>query len=293
MVAHLAGAVRRRGAGWRVKVADSVAWREALAQVPGSDAAAAVEVQALAGGTTNATYRVRTRMGSFVVRLHEAYTLDLGVDRQREAVLHELAGGAGLASRVLAADPEGRYLVTEFLDGSPWRLADMADAGCLQDLAHTLAEVHALPVPCVKRQDLQGLLERHVTQLASLDAAAAGELARQVARAQDILARQADAGRKACVVHGDLAHTNMIGQGRPRLIDWEYAAVGDPLLDLACLVAYYPQVQPHGAMLLRRCGLPESANLSALEDLAWVYRLLSDIWYRRLTLARRHPSPAH
>ena len=269
------------------------AWQEALAQVPGAGAAGDIEVQALAGGTTNATFRVRTGQGAYVVRLHEPVTADLGVDRRREALLHATAAAAGLAPRVLAADPGGRYLVTEFLDGTPWRAADMEDEARLQVLAQTLLELHGLAAPAVPALDLAALLERHVAQLATQDAAAAQELRPQLARARAILARQADAARPACIVHGDLTHSNLIGHDRPRLIDWEYAAVGDPLADLACLVAYYPRALTHGVTLLRGCALSGSANLAALEDLAWVYHLLSNLWYRRLALARRHPPPAH
>jgi thiamine kinase len=268
-------------------------WQEALAQVPGAESGADIDVQALAGGTTNATFRVQTPVGRFVIRLHEPYALDLGVDRRREAVLHAAAAAAGLASRVLAADPAGRYLVTEFLDGAPWRATDLADEQRLWALAQTLCELHALPAPQVPRLELRALLERHLAQIAAQDATAEQLLRPQVARAWEILARQADANRPACIVHGDLSHANLIGAAQPRLIDWEYAAVADPLMDLACLAAYYPAVLAHGAQLLRRCGLPGSATLPVLEDLVWVYRLLSNLWYRRLELARRHPPPAH
>ena len=269
------------------------AWQEALGQVPGAESGADIQVQALAGGTTNATFRVQTRAGGFVVRLHEPYALDLGVDRKREALLHAAAAAAGLASRVLAADPAGRYLVTEFLDGAPWRPADFADEQRLWALAQTLNELHALPAPEVSRVDVPMLLERHLAQIAAQDGAAAQMLRPQVARALGILAHLAQADRPACIVHGDLSHANVIGAGQPRLIDWEYAAVADPLMDLACLAAYYPPVLAHGTTLLRRCGLPASVTVSVLEDLAWVYRLLSNLWYRRLELARRHPPPAH
>jgi aminoglycoside phosphotransferase (APT) family kinase protein len=271
----------------------SVAWQEALSQVPGAEPGADIAVQALAGGTTNATFRVQTRQGRFVVRVHEPYSLDLGVDRKREAVLHAAAATAGLASRVLAADPAGRYLVTEFLDGAPWRAADLADENRLWTLAQTLCELHALPAPECSRLELPGLLEHHLAVIGAQDGAVAQELRPQVARACEILARQADAGRPVRIVHGDLSHANIIGTGPPRLIDWEYAAVADPLMDLACLAAYYPPVLAHGTGLLRRCGLPGSVKLPVLEDLAWVYRLLSNLWYRRLELARRHPPPAH
>jgi aminoglycoside phosphotransferase (APT) family kinase protein len=268
-------------------------WQEALAHVPGADSKAQLEVQALAGGTTNATFRVGTSQGVFVVRLHEPYTLDLGVDRRREALLHGVAAQAGLASRILATDPQGRYLVTEFLTGTPWRATDLDDETRLWALAQTLSELHALPAPVATPLDLQGLLERHVAHIAAQNPAVVQDLLPQMARARTVLSRQADAARSACIIHGDLSHANLIGAGQPRLIDWEYAAVADPLTDLACLLAYYPQLLRHGATLLRRCGLPGSVSVLDLEDLAWVYRFLSNLWHRRLALARRHPPPAH
>lgn len=271
---------------------DTEVWQQALARVPGATTGRC-DVQVLTGGTENATYRVQTGQGVFVVRLHAPYVLDLGVDRRREAVLHGAAAAAGLASRILAADPQGRYLVTQFLEGAPWQATDFDDAARLQALAHTLKALHALPAPAVPQLDLDALLQRHVTQLAAQDAAAVQDLLLPVARARHVLARLGDAGRSPCIIHGDLTHSNVIGSGAPQLIDWEYAAVTDPLTDLACLVAYYPRVLGHGAELLRQCGLDESASLPELEELAGVYRLLSNLWYRRLALARRHPRPAH
>jgi thiamine kinase len=271
----------------------SPAWKEALAQVPGALASPDLAVTPLAGGTANATFRVATREGDFVVRLHEPYTADLGVDRRREAVLHAAAAAAGLASRVIAADPEGRYLVSEFLDGSAWQVADLAHEVRLRELAQTLGQLHGLSPPVVAALDLAALLDRHVGSIAVLDPEAGRMLAPQVVQARDILARQADAGRAACIVHGDPAHSNLIGTRPLRLIDWEYARVGDPLIDLACLLAYYPQVLPHAKLLLHGCGLAGSATVASLTDLACVYRLASELWFRRLELARRHPPPAH
>lgn len=272
---------------------DTPAWREALAQVPGATGGAAPQVRVLAGGTANATYRVSTAAGDFVVRLHEPYGVDLGVDRRREAVLHGAAAAAGLASELLAADPGGCYLVTRFLHDAPWEAADLQEPAHLQALAHALRRLHALPPPAVPARDLGALLERHVARIALQDPDAVRDLRTPVARARDTLHRQAQAGRAACIIHGDLAHSNLIGAGPPRLIDWEYAAVADPLTDLACLIAYYPQLMAQGAQLLHHCDLDGSATLPELEALAGVYRLLTNLWYRRLVLARRHPPPAH
>ncbi len=234
---------------------DTAAWREALAQVPGAESIGECDVRALPGGTINATFRVRTRQGDFVVRLHEPHSAALGVDRRREVVLQAAAADAGLAPRVLAADPLGRYLVSEFLDGAVWRAADMDDESRLAALAQTLRQLQAVPAPAVPALDLGVLLAAHVAQIAALVPDEARELATPLARARRILAAQAQAARPACIVHGDLTHTNMIDLQRPRLIDWEYATVGDPLMDLACLLAYYPKIAPRGTALLRQCGL--------------------------------------
>ncbi len=243
-------------------------------------------------GTTNATFKVQTGQGVFVVRLHEPLTVDMGVDRVREATLHRIAAEAGIASGILAADPQGRYLVTEFLEGSPWREADFDDAQHLQRLLAVLARLHSLPAPQVPALDLEVLLDRHVACLSAEDPLAATVWSADVARARDILGRQGEASRTACIVHGDPTHTNLIGN-QPHLIDWEYAAVGDPLGDIACLAAYYPQLLRDGEGLLQHCGLTGYASLGDLTELTSVYRLLSNLWYRRVALAGRHPPPAH
>lgn len=275
-----------------MNVQDSPLWQEALAHVPGIEVGAKTDVQALAGGTTNATFRVGTALGRFVLRLHEPYSLELGIDRRREAILHAVAAGAGLASPIIAADPQGRFLIAEYLPGETWSARDLEDDDRLQALVRTLVHLHSLPAPVVAPLDVQGLLEGHARAIAVQDPGAVRELEPQLAAARDTLARVADADRRPCIVHGDLSHTNMIGAAQPRLIDWEYAAVADPLMDLACLAAYYPQVLGDGTALLRHCGLPLSVG-PELADLARVYGLLSNLWYRRLALARRHLPPAH
>ncbi|HTV78947.1 MAG TPA: choline/ethanolamine kinase family protein [Steroidobacteraceae bacterium] len=272
--------------------ADGADWRRARAQVPGAQAPTGVEVTPLTGGTSNSTFRVVTRDGAFVVRLHDPLGTDLGVDRRREALLQSVAASAGLAGRVIAADPAGRYLVSEFLDGAPWQPGDLEDRTRLRQLGERFGQLHSLAAPVVTPLDLEALLERHAAHIAALEPAAGRLFAPQVVSAREILKRQADAGRAPCILHGDPTHSNFIGTP-PRFIDWEYATVGDPLADLACLLAYYPQILPHARILLDSCGLAARVPLSALQALVSVYRLASDLWWRRLELARRHPPPAH
>jgi thiamine kinase-like enzyme len=64
------------------------------------------------------------------------------------------------------------------------------------------------------------------------------------------------------------------------LIDWEYAAVADPIFDLACVLAYYPRLQPHAQDLLDSAGLAEAASIPTLLAASALFVLLSFLWYR-------------
>ena len=254
-------------------------WDEALGCVPGGRG----DVRQVAGldGGANATWRVDTAQGAFVVRLHGDWTHTAGVDRRREAQLHRAAAQAGLAPAIIAADPAGRFLVTEFAAGDVWQAQDLGNPARLARLARQLGELHALPVPQVAPWSLGSLVAAHAERLTA-GAGSAAPLAPMLYRAQAILAETA-AARPPCIVHNDVNHANLLGPD-PVLVDWEYAAVADPLSELACLLAYYPEAAPHLPLLLAESGL-SAAHADPLRDLAWVYTLVSWLWYQRYDLA--------
>jgi thiamine kinase-like enzyme len=92
-------------------------------------------------------------------------------------------------------------------------------------------------------------------------------------------------------VHSDVHHGNVLTADRIYFIDWEYAQVGDPLIDLACIMAYYPRAVPHGALLLQASGLDEAGvTPEMLTELTRVFNLLTYLWYRARRLARNVPA---
>ena len=92
-------------------------------------------------------------------------------------------------------------------------------------------------------------------------------------------------------MHSDLHHGNVLTADRVYFIDWEYAQVGDPLLDLACVMAYYPRAVPHGALLLEASGLAETgATPEMLGELTNVFTLLTYLWYRARRVSRNVPA---
>ena len=88
-------------------------------------------------------------------------------------------------------------------------------------------------------------------------------------------------------MHMDLHHGNVLTADRIYFIDWEYAHLGDPLFDLACIIGYYPRAVTHAELLLKASGLDaRGATEVELTELTRVFNLLTFLWYRARRLTR-------
>jgi len=163
----------------------------------------------------------------------------------------------------------------------------MGDAAHLARLARRLRLLHSLPPPPAPAFDPAALITRHLARIGAADVDAATDLEPLLARAQCVLAATRLAGRAPCIVHGDLHHSNVLEAGEPHLLDFEYSAVTDPLFDLGCLTAYYPQALMHADLLLAESGLGPTTTSEMLSEAAWLYTFLSYLWYRAFRLHAR------
>lgn len=253
---------------------------EALARVPGFSPAA--RIRALTGGTVNRSFSVETNAGRYFLRLHEAAGLALGADHAREAHLQEAAAAAGLAPRLVYADPHHRFAISEFLAGRVWMPADFAQPAQLDKLGATLRRVHEVMPPIAAPFDLPALLNGFADRISTAVPDEQPTMERLMERARRSLLSSGCETRSATLFHSDPHHSNLIElqDGRVLLIDWEYAAVGDPLFDIACVLAYYPLAAPHACRLLQAAGLADLATPAMLEHEVWLYSLLGYLWYR-------------
>ena len=88
------------------------------------------------------------------------------------------------------------------------------------------------------------------------------------------------AERPLAILHHDLHGSNIIESGRALvLIDWECAAVSDPLLDIACILSYHESARPHASLLLLHSGL-EEVTPRQLAASVWLFDLHTYLWYR-------------
>ena len=253
------------------------AW--ALARVPGlAGGERPLAFARLAGGSVNEVFRIDSRLGSFVLRLNGAAWRRPGVDRVRELALHRAAASAGVAPPIVDADPAADgLLITAWQQGRLWCAADYEDLAALHRLGERLQVLHALAAPDVPAFDPWSIAQQYLQQIEALDRARPppAPLAR-LERSCEALRRNPE---PACIAHGDLAETNLLDGERLWLLDWEYAQRSDALMDIACVLAYYPGAQRHAAELTAAAGMQFGAVNEGLAPRIHVYQALSWLWH--------------
>jgi thiamine kinase-like enzyme len=177
-----------------------------------------VELEPLGGGITNHNFKVAVDGDVFVLRVVGQGTEQLGIDRGVELEASRTAAALGIGPEVVGF-VEG-CLVTRFLDGENGR-PGAADAGAL------LRRLHDGPA-------IPGRFDSF--RVVEIYAATAGNPPPAYERAREVAAR-IEARRGAVQprpCHNDLLAANFVHDGAQlRLVDWEYAGMGDPYFDLA------------------------------------------------------------
>ena len=191
--------------------------------------------QPLDGGITNRNYRVRMGDGEYVVRVAGKDTGLLGISRTAERDATAAAARAGVAPEVAAFLEDAGCLVTRFIPGRPVTVAELADDGPLGEVAAALRAVHGGP-PLPTTFDAFRLVEefRSTTLDRGGTIPAAYDRAKAIANAIEPLMAGREHEPVPC--HNDLLTANFIHDSeRVRIVDWEYAGMGDRYFDLANL----------------------------------------------------------
>ncbi len=276
------------------------------------------EVTPLSGGLTNHNYRVRAGDEDCVLRMGGNNTEALGIDRRHEHAATLAAAAVGLAPEVVAfLEPEG-WLVTRFIVGRSVAKDEMREPARIEQAAAVLRRVHGLPAilgtfsPFVVVRDYTQRAHANGVRTFPADFA---ELLGHMAEVEAALARTPF---RPAPCHNDLLNENFLledSTGALRLIDWEYAGMGDPFFDLANFASHHGYADEHDALLLRAyqgdAGPQAMARLKlmkvmsdfreamwgvlqqGLSQLAFDYRGYADQYFTRLRAGFNDPRQAH
>jgi len=192
-----------------------------------------VVVSALDGGITNQNYRVDLGNESFVLRIGGKGTHLLGIDRERERMCTTLAAQSGVGAEVVFyhAMEEVEVLVTRFISGTNITPESAAHSEMLPRIVEAMKRYHNGPAfpgtfsPFETVRSYHRLaLERGVSFPASLP-----KIFHLMARIEEALGP----AQRPRPCHNDLLASNFIDDGHSiRIVDWEYAGMGDLFFDL-------------------------------------------------------------
>lgn len=251
---------------------------EIAARVLGITAESILSCEPIKHGLTNESWLVRSRRDDIVVRISNAAEQALQIDRQSEALVLATVSEAGIGPEVLLCDPAQRVLVTRYL-GDTWTEADAVQEDNIQRLGQLFRRLHRVSPPAgVKRVELNDTLEGYFRTLQERGIQPALTTKSLRDRAQQVALKLRE-GSAATLCHNDVHHLNVTDDGTLRLIDWEYAGVGQRLFDLASVCVYhnYDKLQRE-QLLSAYTSLTELTTWHRLELACWLFDYVRDLW---------------
>lgn len=259
----------------------------------------AYTVTPLHGGITNRNYLIDTDDESFVLRIAGENTDYLGIDRSVEYACSVAAAELGVGAPVIAFLPEHGALFTRFVPGRLLEPREVRALPALRRIVTALRRYHrSAPGPGifspfqVVREYYALAWNRQVAFPPTI-----GEAMERLGRIEAAL----ESSEPACPCHNDLLATNLIDDGTSvRIIDWEYAGMGDRWFDLGNLAAnsdfgeteeralldlYFGEVRPEDVRRLRLMRLA-----SDMREALWGFLQsgVSTLDYEFLAYGRTH-----
>jgi thiamine kinase-like enzyme len=240
---------------------------------PGKNA----RVEVLGGGITNHNLKVEVDGELFVLRVVGKDTDLLGIDRGVELAATEAAAAVGIGPEVVMfVEPEG-WLVTRFIEGATPSVERMREPEMLVRVTRALRAFHeGSPIP--GRFDSFRVVEiyRETALARGGGIHEAFGWAQEIARRIELL--RVEVVLKPC--HNDLLNANFLDDGAHlRIVDWEYAGMGDVFFDLANFSINHELDADASATLLEAYfGEVRADDASALELMRFMSDFREAMW---------------
>jgi thiamine kinase-like enzyme len=263
---------------------------DAIARIP-SWQRASLRVTPLRGGVTNFNYRVDVDGEAFVVRIAAEGAERLGIDRRREYLCAVAASRTGVAPEVVHVLPVEGILVTRFVAGRHLSGDEMTKPDVVERAVQAMRRYHGGPA-------FEGIfsafraIEAYVREARRAGSPLPADIDELHGRAAEIESALRSAEMSARPCHNDLWGPNLIDDGlQVRVVDWEYAGMGDIFFDLANFAMHREASDALDEALLRSYfGVVSGAAFARLKLLQIVAELREALWYVvALTVSSRWP----
>ena len=205
------------------------------------------DVEIMKKGMTNRSFLFTAQGGRYIMRIPGEGS-NVMINRAQEYAVYQAIEQTGLGDQIIHISPETGYKITAF-----WERARVCDPQSPADVEACMRVLRAFHEQRLAVPHAFDLFERigYYESLRKGEASVFDDYARTRER---VLALRAyiDAQEKAyCLTHIDAVPDNFLFiDGAVRLIDWEYAAMQDPHVDIAMFAVYSMYDRAHVEALI-------------------------------------------
>jgi aminoglycoside phosphotransferase (APT) family kinase protein len=240
-----------------------------------------VQIRALGGGLMARSFLAVAGGRRHVLRLPVASSV-AWLDLATEARAMRAAAAADLAPAVIAVDVEAGLLLTDY-QPTLWTADLMRQPTAVTMIVRLLRALHRLQVE-LPVYSVRHFASTYLTALAKITTRAPTAEEQKWADELSRLGRRFDMSyAPTAFCHNDLGAANILIDGAAaRLIDFEYAGLGAPLLDLASLAGMNDFTEAQRRQLLDEyyAASPAAPALRDLDNAIRMVRLLAYFWGR-------------
>lgn len=199
-----------------------------------------VNITILKKGMTNRSFLFDCRDKKYIMRIPGEGT-DRLIDRKREAQVYDVIKSRRICDDIVYINPENGYKITEFLNRA--RVCDPLDMEDVEKCMGKLREFHGMGLRVDHRFDLFGQMEFYESLWEGKSSAYKDykDTKDKVLSLKEYIDGQE---KIETLTHIDAVPDNFLfaadqnGEEEIRLIDWEYAGMQDPHVDLAMFSIY-------------------------------------------------------
>jgi thiamine kinase-like enzyme len=251
-----------------------------LQRVPQFASRSDFEIKELTGGITNKNYKITIDGESFVLRLGGNETRFLGINRKTEYECSQLAAQIGVAPEPVAfIAPEG-YIIARFISGPGISADQIGLTQNIERVVDSIKAYHAL-------KKFPGFFspfrvaEEYAKTARSFDVKLPEKMEWYLEKSKEI--ETAMYGREPLQprpCHNDLLNGNFIDDGtRVRILDWEYAGMGDIFFDLGNFAVQHEFSDEQDEILLKTYfGQPTDAQRARQKLMKTMSDLRESMW---------------
>ena len=219
---------------------------QVICQALGARPDEVTNITLLKKGMTNRSFLFSCKDKKYIMRIPGEGTDQL-INRRQEAAVYQTIAGRKICDEIAYINPENGYKITEYLEGA--RVCNAENEEDLQKCMKKLREFHGQKLRVDHSFDLFGQMEYYESLWEGTPSAYKDyeKTKEHVLQLKDYI--EANAGEQV-LTHIDAVPDNFLfvkenGKEEIRLIDWEYAGMQDPHVDIAmfCIYSLYKKEQ--------------------------------------------------